>query len=105
MVERGHQDGVAPDNWVAYEYAKVRRMYDTLGLGDRTEIDLPDSYLAWKDLSATGETCLGKECHAWEDCFVQLARARAAAAREAGAHHRSDRLVRLVERVAAGESA
>ena len=29
----------------------------------------------------------------------------AAAAREAGAHHRSDRLVRLVERVAAGESA
>jgi hypothetical protein len=24
MVERGHHDGVAPDEWVASEYAKVR---------------------------------------------------------------------------------
>ena len=38
MVERGHGDGVAPDEWVAYEYAKVRRLYDGLGLGDRTEL-------------------------------------------------------------------
>jgi cephalosporin-C deacetylase-like acetyl esterase len=39
MVERGHDDGVAPDEWVAAEYSKVRRHYDKLGLGDRTEID------------------------------------------------------------------
>jgi hypothetical protein len=39
MVERGHTDGVAPDEWVGYEYAKVRRMYDQLGLGDRTDIE------------------------------------------------------------------
>ena len=39
MVERGHDDGVAPDTWVAYEYAKIRRMYDKLGRGDRTEIE------------------------------------------------------------------
>jgi dienelactone hydrolase len=39
MVERGHDDGVAPDPWVAYEYAKIRRMYDKLGIGDRTEIE------------------------------------------------------------------
>ncbi len=39
MVERGHDDGVAPDEWVAWEYAKVRRHYDALGLGDRTEIE------------------------------------------------------------------
>jgi dienelactone hydrolase len=39
MVERGHDDGVAPDEWVAYEYAKVRRLYDKLGIGDRTEIE------------------------------------------------------------------
>lgn len=38
MVERGHSDGVAPDEWVAYEFAKVRRLYDTLGIGDRAEI-------------------------------------------------------------------
>jgi cephalosporin-C deacetylase-like acetyl esterase len=39
MVERGHYDGVAPDEWVAWEYAKVRRHYDALGLGDKTEIE------------------------------------------------------------------
>lgn len=39
MVERGHGDGVAPDEWVAEEYAKVRRFYDKLGIGDRTEIE------------------------------------------------------------------
>jgi hypothetical protein len=39
MVERGHDDGVAPDEWVAWEYAKVRRHYDQLGIGDLTEIE------------------------------------------------------------------
>jgi hypothetical protein len=39
MVERGHDDPVAPDEWVAYEYAKVRRFYDKMGIGDRTEIE------------------------------------------------------------------
>jgi len=39
MVERGHDDGVAPDEWVAWEYSKVRRFYDRLGLGDRTDIE------------------------------------------------------------------
>ena len=40
MVERGHADGVAPDEWVAHEYAKARRTYDRLGLGDRTEMEV-----------------------------------------------------------------
>ncbi len=39
MVERGHHDGVAPDEWVASEYAKVRWVYDNLGLADRTAIE------------------------------------------------------------------
>ena len=39
MVERGHGDGVAPDEWVAFEFARVRRFYDQLGLGDRAEIE------------------------------------------------------------------
>ena len=39
MVERGHDDGVAPDEWVAWEFAKVRRHYDRLGLGNKTEIE------------------------------------------------------------------
>jgi len=40
MVERGHFDGVAPDEAVGYEYAKVRHLYQAkLGIGDRTEIE------------------------------------------------------------------
>ena len=42
MVERGHSDGVAPDEWVAYEYAKVRRHYVGLGIPERTEIEFFD---------------------------------------------------------------
>jgi cephalosporin-C deacetylase-like acetyl esterase len=42
MVERGHDDGVAPDEWVAYEYARTRRHYVKLGLADRTEIEFFD---------------------------------------------------------------
>jgi hypothetical protein len=42
MVERGHWDGVAPDEQVANEYAKVRRLYVKLGIGNRTEIEFFD---------------------------------------------------------------
>jgi dienelactone hydrolase len=42
MVERGHHDPVAPDEWVAYEYAKVRRLYTNLGIPDRTAIEFFD---------------------------------------------------------------
>jgi dienelactone hydrolase len=37
MVERGHDDSADLEEWVAAgEYAKVRRLYDQLGIGDRT---------------------------------------------------------------------
>jgi dienelactone hydrolase len=39
MVERGHHDGVAPDEWVAHEFARVRRFYAKLGIPDRTGIE------------------------------------------------------------------
>ena len=40
MVERGHFDGVGEDEWVAYEFAKVRHLYQAkLGIGERTEIE------------------------------------------------------------------
>lgn len=39
MVERGHDDGVGLDEYVAFEYAKVRRHYSRLGLSDRTTIE------------------------------------------------------------------
>ena len=39
MVERGHSDGVGLDEYVAFEYAKVRRLYAKLGIADRTDIE------------------------------------------------------------------
>jgi hypothetical protein len=39
MVERGHWDGVAPDEWVGYEFARVRNRYDLLGLTDEAAIE------------------------------------------------------------------
>ncbi len=42
MVERGHHDNVAPDEWVAYEYAKVRRLYAALKIPERTTIEFFD---------------------------------------------------------------
>ncbi len=42
MVERGHADGVGVDEWVSYEYAKVRRLYARLGVPERTAIEYFD---------------------------------------------------------------
>ena len=39
MVERGHDDGVGLDEWVDFEFAKIRRFYTKLGIGDRAEIE------------------------------------------------------------------
>jgi cephalosporin-C deacetylase-like acetyl esterase len=39
MVERGHSDGVAWDEFVGYEYAFVRRLYTRLKIPERTVID------------------------------------------------------------------
>lgn len=40
MVERGHFDGVGPDDRVASEYAKVHHLYNArLGIGNRCEIE------------------------------------------------------------------
>lgn len=39
MVERGHDDPVGIDEWVAYEYAKVRRLYSKLKIPERTAIE------------------------------------------------------------------
>jgi hypothetical protein len=38
MVERGHRDGVGLDEWVDYEFAKVRRFYNQHGLGEKVSI-------------------------------------------------------------------
>jgi hypothetical protein len=39
MVERGHLDTVSPDEWIGYEFARVRRVYDFLGIPDRAQVE------------------------------------------------------------------
>lgn len=39
MVERGHFDGVGTDEWVNYEYGKVKRHYDLIGLEESVRIE------------------------------------------------------------------
>lgn len=39
MVERGHSDGVGLDEYVAFEYARVRRLFAQLGIPERTAIE------------------------------------------------------------------
>ena len=66
LVERGHADGVAPDEWVAYEFAKVRRFYATqMKIADRTEIEFfdgPHTPSTEKGPSnSCAATCAGRE--------------------------------------------
>ncbi|MBL9210740.1 MAG: dienelactone hydrolase family protein [Opitutaceae bacterium] len=42
MVERGHADGVGIDEWVAFEYARVNRLYNQLKIPERTQIEFFD---------------------------------------------------------------
>jgi dienelactone hydrolase len=42
MVERGHRDGVAPDEMVAYEFAKVKLLYTDLKVPGRARIEFFD---------------------------------------------------------------
>ena len=39
MVERGNEDPVGPDEWIAHEFAKTRQTYVLLGLEDRVDIE------------------------------------------------------------------
>lgn len=38
LVESGYLDGVAAHEWVGYEFAKVQRLYDMMGIGERAEL-------------------------------------------------------------------
>ncbi len=81
-LERAAEFARAPTFAVREEAAywpQLRAWAEVTETGDRAELDLPEQLATWKDLSATSDTCLGRECAAYEDCFVTRARARAAA--------------------------
>ena len=61
-------------------YPRLLEWAATTATGDLGEVDLPDAWSARREVSATSETCLGKDCPLYQECFVTLARARAAEA-------------------------
>jgi ATP-dependent DNA helicase DinG len=81
-LQRAAEFARAPTFAVREEAAfwpQLRAWAEATETGDRAELDLPEQLVTWKDLSATSDTCLGRECEAYQDCFVTRARARAAA--------------------------
>ena len=82
-LERGAEFARAPTFAAREEAAlwpRIEAWAAETTTGDRSEVDLPDQFLTWKDLSATSENCLGRECKQYEECFVTRARALAAQA-------------------------
>ncbi|WP_404800965.1 ATP-dependent DNA helicase [Anaeromyxobacter oryzae] len=82
-IERGEAFARAPTFAARDEAAlwpRIEAWARETETGDRSEIDLPDQFHTWRDLSATTENCLGRECPHHEACFVTRARALAAQA-------------------------
>ncbi|WP_095992643.1 ATP-dependent DNA helicase [Cystobacter fuscus] len=48
--------------------------------GDRSELELPESFSAWGRLSTTSDTCLGSKCPVYDNCFVTRVRRAAESA-------------------------
>lgn len=69
-----------PSREAGASWPRVMEWARTTATGDRAEVDVPDDWAVWRELSATGETCLGRECRQYQECFVTRARARAAEA-------------------------
>ncbi len=59
-------------------YVKLRTWAAKTETGDRAELDLPENYVAWRDVSSTAETCLGQDCPRHQSCHVIRMRQRAA---------------------------
>jgi len=56
--------------------------------GDRAEVDgLPDLYVPWSDFDASSESCIGRKCPAYQDCFVTRMRHAAEKADVVVANH------------------
>ncbi|MDR0841873.1 MAG: ATP-dependent DNA helicase [Acidobacteriota bacterium] len=57
---------------------KIRRWVQTTDAGDRAELtDLPENLPLWLHLDARRETCAGRKCHNFDNCFVTRVRQRA----------------------------
>ncbi|AKU93039.1 ATP-dependent DNA helicase [Vulgatibacter incomptus] len=61
----------------AQSWPEIRSWAAATESGDRAELDLPEGFATWRELSATSETCTGQRCPAYESCFVTAMRRKA----------------------------
>lgn len=59
-------------------YQRIEKWAEQTRTGDRAEIEgLPDDFSAWREITASGEQCVGQKCEYFNECFVTRMRARA----------------------------
>ena len=68
-------------------WPKVVEWAESTATGDRAELDLPETFATWREISATAEQCLGQRCPHWDECFVTEMRRRAQEARIVVVNH------------------
>jgi ATP-dependent DNA helicase DinG len=62
-------------------YQELKKWMKKTASGDRAELSsLPEDLPLWKEVCASGDTCLGQACEYFEDCFITRMRQVAAAA-------------------------
>jgi ATP-dependent DNA helicase DinG len=67
------------DDAEAGHLARIRRWQHETTEGDVSEVeDVPDGLALWSRVTSTADNCLGSRCPDYADCFVALARRRAA---------------------------
>ncbi len=69
------------------DFERLRSWAHATSTGDRAELDLPDGYVAWRDVSSTAETCVGQECPHFSACHVTRMRQRAQEAQVVVVNH------------------
>lgn len=76
-----------PSREEAEQWPLVVAWAESTETGDRAELDLPESFGTWKEVTSTSERCLGQKCAHWDSCFVTEMRRKAQEARIVVVNH------------------
>lgn len=66
-----------PSREEAARFPEIVAWSNVTETGDRAELSLPDAFGAWREMSATADTCTGSRCPEYESCFVTRMRREA----------------------------
>ena len=87
-AEHALSQGILPNMPGAHLLEQVRDWRGRTHTGDRAELrSLPDDAPIWRELSATGDQCLGRVCPQYDRCWITHMRRRAQNAQLIIANH------------------